>query len=719
MKHINILRKSGLVFASISLILALASCGNTLSESPENKAETAPEPVETTAESGISVKGEIKMPGALPARAATSSFESDYTWSISAYNQELMDNAIESNNFDSENWSRTVITDNNSFTLSLPQAGTWTLTINGFAGSYTKETLPADTAAVFMYYNSSFSITAEDANKSFTFCPNVRANNLGYNPNEAAPTGSLNLPIESDAENVYQVSAILTLTLSSETTPVTISPKIFTDGKASLSASNIPIGMYTAKIIFEDNKGNTLYTCSEAIMIYPGLTTDTWFGNVPYLIDGVFVLSPDLLSDYGAEPVSDSNYVLFGKDDYGFLRYKTFDSISSSSSVSDEDEMFPGAKPIFCFDKDGYFYTVGGAQNIISNKPDFPEGGISLESDLQDVNPYLAVDKTTNILYISVSTGDFRVRKYPNLISSNDASDSEYYSYSATGFNGGEPFAVSNGIVYTVFNKKLNIFDLSKAVEEESVPGYFTISSVKEVLFGWDGYGFSNNAKVTDLLCQDGMLYILLRENEDFNSRGAVIRYNTSTGAIKILGLAGAIDNDSFSGVKLSTYVWDSVNEINKPLYNDEDCTNRWYVDADKVWFSTEIYSPNSFESLSTSQFYGPSKFVAIKPKKLVIADDGIAFYTDNDVLKYKNVNRVVTVDLERFAIENTEDTSVTFDSDKSDMIAIGNTGLTVYQDAVADEVDVNHKKYYGSNTNEYLTSVYGDTVTFAIPCGD
>ncbi len=73
------------------------------------------------------------------------------------------------------------------------------------------------------------------------------------------------------------------------------------------------------------------------------------------------------------------------------------------------------------------------------------------------------------------------------------------------------------------------------------------------------------------------------------------------------------------------------------------------------------FYSPvttlsGSNLQLSTKAFYGPQKFIAIKPKKLIISDDGIAFYTDAEGLyKYKNVNRVVIVDLEKFSAEDNE----------------------------------------------------------------
>lgn len=48
--------------------------------------------------------------------------------------------------------------------------------------------------------------------------------------------------------------------------------------------------------------------------------------------------------------------------------------------------------------------------------------------------------------------------------------------------------------------------------------------------------------------------------------------------------------------------------------------------------------------------FYAPVKFLAVKPKKLVIADNGVYMYCDSDKLTTKDASRVVTVDLEHFS---------------------------------------------------------------------
>ena len=143
-----------------------------------------------------------------------------------------------------------------------------------------------------------------------------------------------------------------------------------------------------------------------------------------------------------------------------------------------------------------------------------------------------------------------------------------------------------------------------------------------------------------------------------------------------------------------------------------------------KNLFST-LRVPSIFTTkLSTTAFYGPRKFVAIKPKELVIADDGIAIYVDsNKALCYKNVNRIVTVDLERFAISSSASVPVKFETtEQSDF----------KRQCLTQSGDVNFFSDKGENGGELVNSLYfayngeigffnpsSDTWYLCIPCKD
>lgn len=83
------------------------------------------------------------------------------------------------------------------------------------------------------------------------------------------------------------------------------------------------------------------------------------------------------------------------------------------------------------------------------------------------------------------------------------------------------------------------------------------------------------------------------------------------------------------------------------PLYTDNALSN-----PAKKSISFELHTPTS---QTEKNFFGPKRFIAIRPKKLVIADSGIFCYVDNENTYYKNIDRIVNVDLERFAISSVQ----------------------------------------------------------------
>ena len=94
-------------------------------------------------------------------------------------------------------------------------------------------------------------------------------------------------------------------------------------------------------------------------------------------------------------------------------------------------------------------------------------------------------------------------------------------------------------------------------------------------------------------------------------------------------------------------------------------------VTVEGVRYSPKNYLPNLYtpaplsSDLYTKNFYGPYKFIGLKPRRLVISDDGVAFYTDDDgALSAKNVNRKVTVNLADFSIEDVSETDACFEED-------------------------------------------------------
>ena len=72
--------------------------------------------------------------------------------------------------------------------------------------------------------------------------------------------------------------------------------------------------------------------------------------------------------------------------------------------------------------------------------------------------------------------------------------------------------------------------------------------------------------------------------------------------------------------------------------------------ETNNITYTITSYMPDfpADTQLSSEYFYGPRKFLAIKPKKLIFADDGFMFYGTNDDTSCKDVNQVIEFDIEK-----------------------------------------------------------------------
>lgn len=337
----------------------------------------------------------------------------------------------------------------------------------------------------------------------------------------------------------------------------------------------------------------------------------------------------------------------------------------------------------FCFDGDGYYYVIAGKEEdatyIKSNKPDFGSetlGNTIVPDSMHlygDLGGLLTVDRLTNKLYmfdgsnseISQITKDDGEYAYDgtNYIPAKTFSFSE--DSNCEKINWESVFTVYNGVVYFASVSEgvnLVIADLENATAGES-EGYYNITGSKLVSLELGEMDLSSDAKITDMLYQDGAVYILLNDSRTSNdesevySRGAVIKYDTSSGNIKTVGWTeGKVTNDVKTGAKVSQYGYQLYESYGVESDFDTGVPYVYDFGSNGGGRDYSFYAP--YDNID-SVFAGPQKFIAIKPKKLVIADSGVAFYTDSDgVLKYKDVSRVVYVDLEKLSITDAADVS-------------------------------------------------------------
>lgn len=314
----------------------------------------------------------------------------------------------------------------------------------------------------------------------------------------------------------------------------------------------------------------------------------------------------------------------------------------------------------FCLDNSGDLYVLkvvdsvfsGVKSSILSNK----EGFETIEFD-NVILTSIAFDRRTSTLYAK----DENNKIYKHLADSNveysidTEYDAELYS---------DCFAVDNGIVYMTYissdKQELLKIDLSQATGSDNKTVTQTVLK-NELCKGYTG-------EITDILYQEDAVYMLLSDviltksnTMTFGSRGAVIEYKIEKNEISYHGWTDTPLNNTnkYLCVFYGGYYLKNTNSDNAfnllmkaddlPKQNGKSTFNLY---APMTSYTKAAGSQSGTWTYDNAHFYGPKRFVAIRPKKLVIADSGIAYYTDDDVFKLDKVNRVVTVNLEDFAMQ-------------------------------------------------------------------
>ena len=501
-------------------------------------------------------------------------------------------------------------------------------------------------------------------------------------------------------------------------------------GKAQIVYDNFFSGSYLAKLSFDDAAGNTLYSCEQVINVYPGFTTDTWYGSAS---DGQLTVSNSMINGYGAEIVPNFDklllwkhanwnevdnmngdfYYLVDENSAGSFRAPPAPSSSEDSAFSDfvnaavfNTKFMAGdsGSDFTFFDAEGNSYLLLFTSQIASGIYSTKEGwkfvsdsGLALnENEVID----FTIDLKNNVAY-SLKGGDFDVIcRYPNMISSNGANtEKEEITLGCGNINS---FVVYDGKAYALCKENDYIIRVFDTYDEEEMKPIIKEYSVNLNDFFNDALG---TTMITDMLYQDGRLYLLYKEAFSWPSsattignRGAVIEVNLFDGSVRNTGLTtSALSNTDY---KLQGYY------NNYLMYIDEECTTP-YIPSEEILMNSSVQYPDiCFPNEGEKSFYGPTRFIAVKPKKLVIADEGLAFYTDNELLRYKNVNRVVYVDLEKFAVEKI----VTLDSS----VGLSENETSVLTSESSVFVNKQFSYYYQKNCSDSTSCFY-----VGITCGD
>ena len=415
-----------------------------------------------------------------------------------------------------------------------------------------------------------------------------------------------------------------------------------------VSFNNIPVGDYDLDVtVFADNH----------IAFASGSRKVTVRANSSELVE----ITAHML--YGMKlgsSILDSNYYLFGRSESG-LEYVIPEVEDFAASIS-PSSMLKGTEIteslIFTVAKDSFYYSTYAApcsrsDGKVVSISDCPE---TFDVYYEDVNDRVwCFGKTDDkIKYFALTSKEFNVAATTECTGSGDFPDSLLNLYC---------IAAKDDRVYVAYNNTDRELMIQTYIAEES-GNLIKAGNAVQVLVP----GISNiySIGITDMqVMYDGNLYVLVRDytqdssshyyvfdSEDITtgeywaySRGAIIKYSTAGNVLNMEKILG----------------WTKDPKVMAPP-SELIPVNPNILICKKL----NAYIPEVGDF--SNSFLGPMRFIAVKPKELVVADFGVNVWLADDKKKInggmKFHSRAVSVDLASFAITDIcEFTNFNFDN--------------------------------------------------------
>lgn len=356
-----------------------------------------------------------------------------------------------------------------------------------------------------------------------------------------------------------------------------------------------------------------------------------------------------------ASSILDSNYILWNYSYTDYTNYfEGFSSISentdvTSTSISDNSTSFAedtdGNKYVMILNYDDNHYYIKSTSNITSE--------ISTDINLFPFQDSLYYDDSAAVLWAGLysydenkDTNTICFSKIKELDSNGRTPKDSDFSIP---FDDSDfcSFAIQGSVLYLSYKQK-EIYYLQRASITENADGTFAVSKVGSAKSVSD-LGVVSGA-ITDIaILYDGTVYVLVsnvgnsegdsgdsfiynyNQSNTMYSRGALLKIQSTDSGFEVVETLGWTDS------------WRSIASVGDATYSGTDLQ------------PLTAYIPSLSES--GNKFYGPRRFVAIKPKEIAIADCGANFVMPNHDEQQKGKmfahNRVVTVSLSNFAISN------------------------------------------------------------------
>lgn len=376
-----------------------------------------------------------------------------------------------------------------------------------------------------------------------------------------------------------------------------------------------------------------------------------------------------------ASSILESNYILWN---YRELKkyFKSFSSISENTEV--ENSQFyssyqyvslaetASAQYVMTMGSDTLSYSITNLSN--SSSSSIKTDNVTLFYDC------LYYDDTTDSLWVGAYDSSSNKQLYFARI--NGAPDStngttlqsSNFIIDSTKDSGTSTFAVQGSTLYFAYKSYDNgTCYLQRASITENADGTFAVSKVGSAKSVSD---LGVSGAITDIaILYDGTVYVLVSNvgNSSGDSGDSFIYNYNQSNTMYSRGALLKIQSTSSGFEVVDTLGWTGSSRPIDPVGNA--------VFDGKGLKSLTAYIPSLSEN--SNKFYGPRRFVAIKPKEIAIADCGANFVMPNCNKKLYGKrfdhNRVVTVSLSSFTISGaTELKNIKFSD-----LTLGGTGTS------------------------------------------
>lgn len=367
-----------------------------------------------------------------------------------------------------------------------------------------------------------------------------------------------------------------------------------------------------------------------------------------------------------ASSILNSNYILWNYSSYQNY-FEGFPQVTSNTEVMSQFYSLrkyvslaetASAQYVMTMGSDTLSYSITNLSNSSSSSTSIKTDNVTLFCDC------LYYDDTTDSLWVGAYDSSNNSNKQLYFARINGAPDStngttlqsSNFIIDSTKGSDTSTFAVQGSTLYFAYKSYDNgTCYLQRATITENADGTFAVSKVGSAKSVSD---LGVSGAITDIaILYDGTVYVLVSNvGNSSGDSGDLFIYNyNESNTMYSRGALLKIQSTSSGFEVVDTLGWTGSSRPVKPV-------------GDAIYGGESLkpltaYIPSLSEN--SNKFYGPRRFVAIKPKEIAIADCGANFVMPN-CNKSQNGkmfahNRVVTVSLSSFAISATELRNIKF----------------------------------------------------------